>query len=81
MSETTKLRKVGNSAGVSLPKQVIEALQLHLGEELQLTIRGDCLIIRKVQTLKDLLASVPENETSEEWKTGHATGQEVIDDE
>lgn len=81
MSETTKLRKVGNSAGISLPKEVVEALQLHLGEELQLTVRGDCLIIRKVKTLQDLLATVPEHSPSEEWNSGGAAGKEVVDDE
>jgi len=85
MAETTKLRKVGNSSGISLPKAVVEALQLHLGEELQLTIRGDCLIVRRVQSLKDLLATVPPSaarqEGSPEWREPLATGREVIDDE
>ncbi|MCX6107075.1 MAG: AbrB/MazE/SpoVT family DNA-binding domain-containing protein [Proteobacteria bacterium] len=85
MGETTKLRKVGNSSAISLPKAVVDALQLHLGEELQLTVRGDCLIVRKVQFLKDLLATVPPSaarqDGSPEWREPGATGRDVIDDE
>ena len=81
MTETTKLRKIGNSSGISIPKEVVEALRLHLGEELQLTIQGDCLIIRKVHSLKDLLATVPEHSTSKEWNVGRAMEKERKEDE
>ena len=54
---------------------------LKLGEELHLTIKGDCLIIRKIPSLKDLLATVPDNFKGNEWDTGKSVGKEVIDDE
>ena len=81
MAETTKLRKIGNSSGINLPKKVVDALHFNLGEELHLTIKGDCLIVRKIPSLKDLLATVPDGHREGEWDTGKAVGKEVIDDE
>ncbi|MBF0441319.1 MAG: AbrB/MazE/SpoVT family DNA-binding domain-containing protein [Oligoflexales bacterium] len=82
MSETTKLRKIGNSSGINLPKKVIEALELKLGEELYLSIEHNCLIIRKAPpSLKELLKTVPKNEKASELDCGDNIGREVIDDE
>lgn len=39
-----KLIRIGNSQGVRLSKTVIE--QAHLGEELDIEVRGDAVIIR-----------------------------------
>ena len=77
MAETTKLRKIGNSAGINLPKKVVDALHLKLGEDLHLTVKGDCLIIRKIPSLGELLATVPDNHNQTEWGTGKAVGKEV----
>jgi antitoxin MazE len=46
MSNTVKSRivKMGNSKGVRIPKPILE--QLALGEEVELSVRGDQLVIR-----------------------------------
>ena len=46
MSNTVKTRiiKMGNSKGVRIPKPILE--QLALGEEVELLVRGDELVIR-----------------------------------
>jgi len=46
MSSTVKSRivKIGNSKGVRIPKPILE--QLALGEEVELSVRGDQLVIR-----------------------------------
>ena len=46
MSNTVKTRiiKMGNSKGVRIPKPILE--QLALGEEVELSVRGDQLVIR-----------------------------------
>lgn len=46
MSSTVKSRivKMGNSKGVRIPKPILE--QLALGEEVELSVRGDQLVIR-----------------------------------
>ena len=82
MSEITKLRKIGNSSGINLPKKVIEALEIKLGEELYLTIEHNCLIIRKAPpTLSELLKTVPKDKKGSELDSGDDIGHEVIDDE
>ncbi|GAB4385769.1 MAG: AbrB/MazE/SpoVT family DNA-binding domain-containing protein [Elainellaceae cyanobacterium] len=40
----TRLVKIGNSQGIRIPKLVIE--QLNLGEEIELEVQSDQLIIR-----------------------------------
>jgi antitoxin MazE len=46
MGNTVKARiiKMGNSKGVRIPKPILE--QLALGEEVELSVRGDQLVIR-----------------------------------
>ncbi len=46
MSNTVKSRivKMGNSKGVRIPKPILE--QLALGEEVEMSVRGDQLVIR-----------------------------------
>ncbi|MCU0918267.1 MAG: AbrB/MazE/SpoVT family DNA-binding domain-containing protein [Planctomycetes bacterium] len=46
MSNAVKARiiKMGNSRGVRIPKPILE--QLALGEEVELSVRGDQLVIR-----------------------------------
>lgn len=46
MSNTVKSRiiKMGHSRGIRIPKRIIE--QLALGEEVEMSVRGDQLVIR-----------------------------------
>jgi antitoxin MazE len=46
----TKLVRIGNSQGVRLSKTVIE--QAHLGEMLDIAVRGDAVIIRPARNLR-----------------------------
>lgn len=80
MSNKTKMRKIGNSSGVMIPKEIIEALNIHLGEELNLTVEGDALIITKVQSLTELLDTVPKDLKPEEFETGDDIGLEDIEE-
>ena len=50
MSNTVKSRivKIGNSRGVRIPKPILE--QLALSEEVELSVRGDQLVIVNVET-------------------------------
>jgi antitoxin MazE len=49
MSNAVKSRiiKIGNSKGVRIPKPILE--QLALGKEVELSVRGDQLVIRPSQ--------------------------------
>jgi antitoxin MazE len=46
----TKLIRIGNSQGVRIPKAVIE--QAHLGEDLDIEVRGETVIIRPAHCLR-----------------------------
>ena len=66
----TKLVRIGNSQGVRLPKAVIE--QAGLGEELDIAVRGDAVIIRPAHNLRSGWA--------EAAKACHAAGDDARSD-
>ncbi len=68
MSNTVKSRivKMGNSKGVRIPKPILE--QLALGEEVELSVRGDQLVIR------------PGNRPRSGWEEKFARMAELGDD-
>jgi putative addiction module antidote len=45
--QTVKLRKVGNSATVTLPAAVIEALHLHENDEIAIEVVGDRIVLTR----------------------------------
>lgn len=47
----TKLIRIGNSQGVRIPKAVIA--QAHLGEDLDIEVRGEAVVIRPAHRLRD----------------------------
>src|SRR5690348_2693770 len=85
-----KIAKWGNSLGVRLPKAAAEAAGLKAGVELDVTVEGSELRLRKplripYYRLEDMVAEMKrlggreaEPETVE-W--GPARGEEIIDDE
>jgi putative addiction module antidote len=48
--QVVKLRKVGNSATVTLPARVVEALHLHENDEIAVEVAGDRIILSRVST-------------------------------
>jgi len=47
----TKLIRIGNSQGVRIPRAVIE--QAHLGEDLEIEVRGEAIVIRPAHHLRE----------------------------
>jgi antitoxin component of MazEF toxin-antitoxin module len=47
MAATTKLTKIGNSTGVAIPKEVLEAAHMARGEEVTLTVAEGKIEIAK----------------------------------
>lgn len=41
------INKWGNSSGVRLPKTILDALNVNIGEELQVTVHGTTVILEK----------------------------------
>ena len=48
--QTVKLRKVGNSATVTLPASVVEALHLHENDEIAIEVAGDRVILTRASS-------------------------------
>jgi putative addiction module antidote len=63
MAGKIKVRKIGNSVGLILPKDVAE--QLHVGE--------DDTVHYVVDTIQSLAAGDPSEEQLAEWIAGHST--------
>jgi len=48
--QVVKLRKVGNSATVTLPSTVVEALHLHENDEIAIEVTGDRIVLTRATT-------------------------------
>ena len=73
------LQKWGNSVGVRLPKPMLEQVGLKEGTQVEVTVKGDHLVIRRQRvTLAELLAQCkPENRPDPvDW--GPPVGRELI---
>lgn len=56
---TLTIRRSGNAAGINIPKKILKLLNLHIGDELDLDIQDDQIILKPHQddlTLEQLLA-------------------------
>jgi putative addiction module antidote len=67
-----KLRKIGNSLGVILPKKVIENLHLKNGDELKLTSDDKQLILEPIN--KEFA------EWAEAYRSANATYKDVLNE-
>ncbi len=77
---TLKVRDIGNSLGVIIPKPFSESLGLRAGKEVTIEMKEGALIIKpRKYTLEELVAQMtPENETPE-ISTGAEVGSEVVE--
>ena len=77
----TRIQKWGNSHAVRLPKILLEALQLHENDEVELKVESGNLIIvplKKHITLQERIAEYQGDYIVEEWDTGKIEGNEVL---
>ena len=77
-----KIQKSENSDGIFFTKNILEAAQMNVGDEVQVTIRNGRIIIetatrtRRRADLKALLAQMPEGYQPEELDWGKPVGKE-----
>jgi antitoxin MazE len=56
---TVAISKWGNSAALRLPKNILEALALHIGDRVNLVQKGNTIVIEPCKpSLEELLAKV-----------------------
>jgi antitoxin MazE len=63
MNITQSLQKWGNGTGVRIPKKVAEAANIHINQQLTVTLHGNSIVLtpvveKKKRSLDDLLAGV-----------------------
>ncbi|MBU0459009.1 AbrB/MazE/SpoVT family DNA-binding domain-containing protein [Patescibacteria group bacterium] len=75
----TRLTKWGNSLGIRLPKVFAVHLGVDSGEEVDITLKKDSVVISKssAPTLEELLTKVTPENMHEEIDTGPVTGKEI----
>ncbi|NLV43029.1 MAG: AbrB/MazE/SpoVT family DNA-binding domain-containing protein [Candidatus Hydrogenedentes bacterium] len=79
----TKILKWGNSQGLRIPRDVIEAAHLKLGDEVELKVEDGAILVipaRRVRgrlKLEELVARIPKSGASEEISWGPPVGKEV----
>lgn len=73
---TAKISKWGNSQGLRVPKDVMESLHLHIGDNVNITIENGKAIIEPIKKdipkydLESLLNKVPDDYKAHEEITG-----------
>jgi len=76
----TKLAAWGNSQAVRLPKDLLDELQFHPGDELILEKQGNAIILKKAHerlTLEELIERYGPLHLSDEVDWGDPVGDEV----
>ncbi len=81
MNYIQALQKWGNGTGIRLPKKVVEAAHLQLNQQLEVTLRGDSVVLTPVKkpakiSLHDLVDGVTPSDIGGEIDWGQARGAE-----
>jgi antitoxin MazE len=86
MQVVRHIQKWGNSAGVRLPKQVLDQANLETGQLVLIDMRGSSIVLTPVRTsptklpaLADLLEGVTPEQVGGEFDWGPELGQERLD--
>ena len=83
---TLAIRQSGGASIVSIPKAILNALGLHVGSALDLSIKDHTIVLTPVKeklSLEDLLAGTPQEalqltEEDREWLQDSAVGKELL---
>jgi len=79
----TKVQKWGNSQGLRFSKDVLEQVQIEVGDEVQVSVRGGRIIVEPLTKvrgrykLNDLIARIPKGYRAEEVDWGNPVGKEA----
>ncbi|MFD1007241.1 MULTISPECIES: AbrB/MazE/SpoVT family DNA-binding domain-containing protein [Oceanisphaera] len=75
---TTSIAKWGNSAALRLPKNILDALSLNIGDKVNIVQRGNSVVIEPCKpSLEDLLAQVTSQNRHQEIFTDQV-GRELL---
>jgi len=75
------IQKWGNSQGVRIPKNILEAVSLKENDAVRIEAEKDCIVIfpeiNKHRTLEERFAGYTEKMRCEEWQTDKPEGKEA----
>lgn len=78
----TTIQKWGNSQGIRIPKQLLEALDLRESDRVEMVRHQDTIVIRKTgikhRTLEERMACFKGPYEFSEWDTGTPVRNEVL---
>ena len=72
-----RLTKWGNSLGIRLPKVFALQVGMKIGEEVDVEMRKNMIVVSPVETLESLLDRVTHDSLHSETDTGKPQGREV----
>jgi antitoxin MazE len=79
----TKVQKWGNSQGLRVSKDLLERVQIGVGDEVEVSVRGGKIIVQPVTKvrgrykLEELTAKIPKGQRAEEIEWGPPRGKEA----
>ncbi len=72
------IKKWGNSLALRIPKAYAQELGVEENSRVSIEIKNDCLIIKRGQTLEEMLALVSDENKHEVIDFGEPIGKEMI---
>ena len=81
MNITQSLQKWGNSTAIRIPKRVVDAANIHVNQQVVVTLRGNSIILtpvaeKKKKTLESMLEGVTPQAVGGEFDWGEDIGVE-----
>ncbi len=79
----TKVRRWGNSQGLRLSKQILQAAHVSVGDDVDVAVRGGVIVVTPVKqtrqktALRRLVARIPKNYKPKVTDWGMRVGQEA----
>jgi len=78
-----KVQKWGNSQGIRVPKTLLDELQIHVGDEVNISVEAGKIIVQPARPkrgrvrIEDLVAEIPADYVVEELDWGEPIGKET----
>ena len=82
MSPEISISKWGNSQGLRIPKEIIEALNINIGDKVRLFIEKNRLVLepikkKKKYNISELVEKIPDNYIKEPEHFSEPMGREI----
>lgn len=79
--EQVAVKAWGNSQGIRIPKEILDKLDIHISDMLQLGIENDAIVLKKVykhKTFEERLAEYNGKISVSDYDWGEPVGKELL---